>query len=138
MPPLAPQVFPVAGYGSDISTFPDLDPSFSLLSGPRVVGEAIARRLTTPPGSLPDSSAYGYDVRQLLELELDEADLAEARAAIARQVEAEERVLGADGIEVFLVDERLSVRVQLVLAEGPFALTLQVSALSTSLLFEAA
>ena len=31
-------------YGIDVSTFPDLDPTFGLISGPRVVAENVARR----------------------------------------------------------------------------------------------
>lgn len=124
----------MADFGRDISTFVDvdglldLDPAWNLLSGVPVVAEAIARRISTPPGSLPDDSSYGFDVRQLLEDNLDERDEAEARAAIRLQAEADERVLSAD-VQLSLVDERLRIVLRLLLAEGPFTLTLLVSQL---------
>lgn len=124
----------MADFGRDISTFVgadaqlDLDPAWSLISGVRVVGEAIARRITTPPGSLLDDGSYGYDVRQLLEENLDARDLAEAAAAVRFQAEADERVISADA-QVSLIGERLRVVIRLLLSEGPFTLTLDISQL---------
>jgi phage baseplate assembly protein W len=122
-------------YGYDISTFVDgdLDPAWVVQTDPRVVlGEAVARRLTTPPDTLPDDPEYGFDVRQLLEADLDETDLAQARAQIALQAEADERVQVAAEVTVTLLNERLTVRVRLLSAASPFTLVLTADRLTTS------
>ncbi len=124
----------MADFGRDISTFVDvdglldLDPAWNPISGVPVVAEAIARRISTPPGSLPDDSSYGFDVRQLLEDNLDERDLAAARAAIQLQAEADERVVSAT-VQLSLLGERLRIVLRVLLAEGPFTLTLDVNQL---------
>ncbi len=47
----------------DVSTFPDLDSSFTLITGRRVIAEAILRRLLTPRGGLAYDPDFGLDVR---------------------------------------------------------------------------
>lgn len=114
-------------YGSDISTFPDLDPSFGLLTGPRVVAEAVARRLMTPRGGLFYDPQYGFDLRALLNDATPDARL----AAIASQVEDEalkdERV---QAVQAFVTRNgqagTLVVRIVLTLASGTFPLTLTI------------
>lgn len=127
-------------FGTDISTFAsdprgDLDPRWLVISGPRVVAEAVARRLTTPTGSLVDDPAYGWDVRQLLDLDLGTHALSEARAQVAVQAESDERVMRAD-VSVEAVGERLVIHVELLTSDGPARFTLQVSAVTTTLLFD--
>lgn len=117
----------MAEFGFDISTFPDLDPRFRLISGPRVVVEAIARRLTTPRGSLLSDSDYGWDVRQLLLAEGDAKSDARALADIQAQAQADERVLSAR-VTLDRVGESLSITVRFTTQEGPFAFVLSVGA----------
>ena len=122
-------------FGSDVSTFPDLDLSFAPLTGPRVVAEAIARRLSTPTGSLPFEPGYGIDVRGWV----NETQRPGSPNRLARVVEnqslQEERVTDATAQIVFdAASSSLSLQITLVTADGPFALVLQVTALSVNLL----
>src|SRR5262245_39617990 len=86
-------------FGTDFSTYwsaagtPDLDPTFVPISGQRAVGEIIARRLTTPRGSLRRDPNFGFDVRQYASVKLTGARLIELRGGIREQCLAEERVL---------------------------------------------
>ena len=57
-------------YGLDISTFPDLDLTFTPISGTRVVGEAVARRWyveLTPYANKNFSSAMVAQIKTRLE-----------------------------------------------------------------------
>lgn len=114
-------------FGSDISTFPDLDASFALRTGPHVVGEAIARRLITPRGGLFYDPQYGFDTRMLL----NDAIPASRLATIASQVEAEalkdERVLACTASATFNAQAgTLAIKCLLTLASGPFSFVLTV------------
>jgi phage baseplate assembly protein W len=131
----------MADFGSDISTYVngDLDPTFTVITGPRVVAEAVARRLETPRGRLPEDPNYGYDLRILLNGSFTAADLARHESAIAAEAEKDPRVERADATLSLGADRRLVARVVLHTAEGPFALVLDVSQVSVALLrFDAA
>ncbi len=84
-----------SGLGTDVSTFPDLDRGFSLITGRRAVAEAVARRWITPRGSLPWAPGVGEDVRQYLSARVDGPRLRALEAALQAQAEGEERVASA-------------------------------------------
>jgi hypothetical protein len=114
-------------FGTDVSTFPDLDPAFALISDKRAVGEAIARRLMTPHGSIDYDADYGYDVRDLLNEDMGPAELLAAQSAIVDEAEKDERVLHATLDLVFVPEsDTLSLPLTLELADGPFELVLSV------------
>lgn len=125
-------------YGSDVHTPGglDLDPWFTVVAGPDAVGEACARRLVTARGSLIDDPEYGYDLRAHLN---DHAPNAVAiEAAVVDQLVRDERVRRASATVTFnTATSTLAVVAVVILAEGPFRLTLDVSAVSTSYLFTA-
>lgn len=122
-------------WGTDVSTFPDLDATFSLLGSQRIVAEAVARRLLTPHGTLfydPDS---GVDLRELLGEGFTQAKLYRLRSLISSEAEADERVLSAAVALTFnAAAQSLSVRVTIQTADGPdFALVLDINKLSVDL-----
>jgi phage baseplate assembly protein W len=125
----------MADYGTDISTFlnGDLDPSFTVISGPQVVVEAVARRLTTPQGSLISDPAYGFDVRQLLHADLDRRTESRVVGLIRSQVEADERILSSSA-SLTRTGETLAITVRFRTQDGPFAFTLSVGAARVALL----
>lgn len=129
----------MADYGTDISTFlnGDLDPAFTVISGPQVVVEAVARRLLTPQGSLISDPAYGYDVRWLLHADLDRKAEARAIGAMRAQVEADERILSSS-VSLTRIGESLAIRVRFSTQDGPFAFTLSIGAARVALLAEGA
>ena len=126
-------------YGSDLSTFQvdgvDLDPIMPLITGPRVVLEACARRLMTPRGSLLSAPDYGYDLLGKLSGRMS----ALARERIGSDISAEllrdERVLSAKVTE--FSDQGLGswrIRIAIGLATGPFTLVISASSLTLTLL----
>lgn len=122
-------------FGTDVSTFPDLDPSFTPISGTRVVAEAIARRLMTPRGSLAGYPNYGYDLRAAVNEYMGLRDQLRIQSAVAGECEADERVNRANVVVTFSAPtSQLTVTVRLETAAGPFVLVLAVTALSLTIL----
>lgn len=121
--------------GTDVSTFPDLDPTFAPLIGPRVVAEALARRLTTPRGSLLGQPDYGIDVRDALNEGVSRASLFALKASIEAEAEADPRVAEVD---VSLTFDPAAGSLRIVVAgttaAGPFELVMAVTALTVEIL----
>lgn len=121
-------------WGVDISTFPGLDPMLGPLTGPRVVAEAVARRLRTPRGGLSFYPDFGLDLRGYLLAPLSQAGLSGIRAAVEAEAQKDERVLDASATVQFVSEgARLLVSLTLTTASGPFKLTLLVSKLDVSI-----
>lgn len=123
-------------YGTDVSTFPDLDPKMLPVSGQRAIAEAVARRWITPLGSLVYDPNYGEDLRGLLNAPTDTARLRSIRGALATQALADERVQSATvDLSVSGSGNALTVTVRgrLISAAGPFDLVLTVSQLAANL-----
>lgn len=122
-------------YGTDISTFSDLDPSFAPIVGKRVLAEAIARRLSTRRGGLPYDLNYGTDVRSWLNESMSTDAASRCAQACEAEASKDERVYSADAQVTFeLATSRLTIRMSVQSGEGPFALVLSVSAVSVELL----
>lgn len=122
-------------FGVDVSCVEDLDPAFELVTGPRAVAQAIARRLMTPRGGLFYAGSYGYDLRQHLNGTIEPGDEFVIAQAIEAQAEQDERVRGASvTVSHEGLTELLRVRIVLVLDEGPFDLVLGVSAVTVEIL----
>lgn len=122
-------------FGVDIATpdAADIDPYFTTVSGWRGLGQALARRLITPRGSLIDDDAYGYDLRSRLNDTFTPADLAQLGAIVRRELEADERVDYATAAVTFS-QGALRVTAAVQTAEGPFRLVLAVSSVTTEIL----
>lgn len=127
-------------YGSDVSTFaagsflePDIDPSMPLITGNRVVAEALARRLLTRRGKLIGSPNYGIDVRDLLNSAVDTRQISAIQGIIQTEVEKEERVESAV-VVVSFASSKLTIDVRGATAEGPFEFVLLVSEVTVELL----
>lgn len=125
----------VRPWGNDVSTFPDLDPTFTLLDSRRIVAEAVARRLTTPRGSLVDNPLYGFDVRTLLHASASPAQRASWEQQIEAQAIADERVQAAQ-VSLVKQDRGWRVGVRLVTADGPFRLVVSVNDVRAALLLD--
>ena len=70
---------------------PDLDASFTTISGPRAVLEHIARRLISPPGSYDDPE-YGFDINSYMNANLLPQELDALTAAVRNEAIAVEGV----------------------------------------------
>lgn len=115
---------------------PDLDPTFAPVSGRLALAQAIARRLTTRRGELAwigDDPGYGDDVRELLGEDAGPRAEFQAAQRIEAQCLADERVRAARAT-VTITRGRLVAAVQLTDADGPFRLTLAISAVGVETL----
>jgi len=120
-------------YGSDVSTLPTLDPLLGPLTGPAVVGQAVARRLRTPRGQLTFHPDYGLDLRQYVNGSLLPGALPALRAAIEQEALKDERVADAVAtVEYLAASQSIRVSLQLLTSQGPFLLVLNVSALDVT------
>jgi hypothetical protein len=83
-------------FGVDISTFrggvPGLDPTFSPITGGRVVVEAVLRRWLTPRGSLDDIPEDGCDVRKFLQMRMTAVSRARAKRELEVEAQKEDGV----------------------------------------------
>jgi phage baseplate assembly protein W len=124
-------------FGTDVLCFPGLDETFSLASGGRVVAEALARRLSTPRGSLPFHPDYGLDVRAWLNDAISQDLLYRLKASAERECEQDERVEAVEVAVTYVqATQALRLRVTATTAQGPFRFTLSVSQVSIDLLAE--
>jgi hypothetical protein len=126
-------------FGTDVSTYVggDLDPTFAVISGRRVVAEAIARRLETRRGALLRDPNYGTDLRAWLNRDFvgSAATLFRLKASVDREAEEDERVLSADATVTYEpAFQKLRIAIAIETAEGPFELVLAVSAVSVAIL----
>jgi phage baseplate assembly protein W len=125
----------MADFGTDIAGTTDLDSGLSLVSGERVLAEALVRRLTTPRGALFYAPDYGSDVRELLLARVDARALAAWRARIEGECVKDERVDRARAaIDFDFATETATISVAITSADRTFRLTVSVSALSVELL----
>lgn len=127
-------------FGTDLSTFvrgagaPDLDPTFTVISGRRVVQEAVARRFITPRGGLLDDPNYGLDLRALLNTKYSQRDLFILREKISAECRKDERVDGARVTVAPKANGDLTITISLTTSAGPFELALSVSQVTVELL----
>jgi len=123
----------VAELGSDFGGVVDLDPAMPVVAGRLCLAQALARRLTTPAGSLLGDPNYGYDTRLLLNAPFNAA-FVEAR--ITDECLKDERVEDVD-VTVSFDRTTSTVTVAIVVtpsADAVFEFTLNVSQLRVELL----
>lgn len=114
-------------YGTDVSTFAgfgcDLDPTFALITGPRVVAEQVARGLV--------------DLLQgALNASMDDTAVRVIRAAVENLAVEDERVSSASAEVAFtFATKTLTCALRLGLIEGEtFSLVLNISAVSVDMI----
>lgn len=127
-------------YGSDVSTFPDLDPTFTPISGRRAIAEAVARGLVMPHGQLlaiGDRPDCGYDLRSQLSARMTPDKEQRIKTAVEAEALRDERVLAVTVSATYDAAAR-TLRVQLFLETsiGPFAMVLAVGEVTADLLVE--
>jgi len=121
--------------GVDLQALPDLDPRFPLIGGLLNLAHAIARRYQTPRGWLEDAPNYGTDLRLYLNEAMTTGALRELEHAAEAEAEKDDRILKAVAVATSNAAAfTVSLRVTLTSTFGPFALVLDVSRLTVSLL----
>jgi phage baseplate assembly protein W len=112
---------------------PDLGDRFVLKSGNANLAEAIARRLMTPRGGLFYDQTYGIDLRAFLNEAITDARLRQIESEAAAEATKDPRVEGATATAA-LVNDRLTLSLELETGAGPFPLVLAVSDLTVEIL----
>lgn len=130
-------------YGSDVSTFADqgddtqgLDPLFAVMTGPRVVLEACARRLSMRAGLLRTSPDHGYDLAMQVGQRMSATTRERVKTRIERECEKDERVKKALCSTFEQDGSAWRIRIAITLAEGTFDLTLRASQVTVEILEE--
>jgi len=123
-------------YGRCISVTDDLPRRWTLVSGPRVVAEAILRRWSTERGTLPYDLDYGTDARDLLGDNAAGLSNGEMAQALAREAEKDERLEDCNvSISYDRKAEMAIITAAITLVEGAtFQLVASVDALTVTLL----
>jgi hypothetical protein len=132
----------VLDLGSDLSCVSDLNPHMGVVSGRRLLAEAIARRLQTPKGALLDDPNYGYDLVGQLNADISQGDLGRIAAAITSECQKDQRVFSAAVTVVAATIPGagntsllgLKVTISLITGVGPFSLVIGVAGVTLTLL----
>jgi len=113
--------------GTDVSCLPDLDDTFTPLTGLAVIAQSIARSL--------EDARYGVDLRQWLNESLESADVFHLQQTIETQCLADERVqaVSVRVAQPSLYELRIAIDVS-PSQRGPFRLVLKVTAVTIELL----
>lgn len=128
-----------ADFGSDISTFPDLDELLEPQSGRRVLLESVARRMSTPRGALWWAPSYGSDLGAILDGPVSDAQLRANATALQQQLAQDERMLSARVEASYVAATRsLRILVSITDADGPFERVFTLDASGVATLMEAA
>ena len=128
-----------ADFGSDISTFPDLDELLEPQSGRRVLLESVARRMSTPRGALWWAPSYGSDLGAILDGPVSDAQLRANATALQQQLAQDERILSARVEASYVAATRsLRILVSITDADGPFERVFTLDASGVATLMEAA
>lgn len=125
-------------YGSAVSWVSDMAPEGLVVTGHRVVAEALARRLMTPRGRLIGYPNYGHDLTQFVNADMSERDLIAMQAGIKAECEKDERVESVSVTSVLRSDGLMTIAIDVIGTKGPFSLVLAVSSVTVQLLEVAA
>lgn len=129
-------------FGRDITTWawpgqsvPDLDPSFTEITGPESVAQSCARRLSMRHGALPDDPDAGFDLRQFVNRPFTKAVAYRVKTGIERECVKDERVYSAAAALTYTsTDRSLVADIYLDTMYGQFRLVLAVDAVSVAIL----
>lgn len=125
----------VADLGADLAGVGDIDPSGLVVAGNAALGQALARRLTTPRGGLVYDDDYGLDCRDWLNAGLTSQRARELAGAVRREALKDERVLDvAVSLAFSQATSVLTLSLRVTTSDGPFDLVVAVSALSVAIL----
>lgn len=127
----------MADYGDDVSTYPDgLDPTFTIISGPRVLAEHIARMFETAEGTYEDDPDFALLVADQINAPQTAGLLARFIGKMVSKIEQDERVLSASVEALFTPPtRRLTFRVSIDPVDGlPFRFVLAIDAVTVAVL----
>jgi hypothetical protein len=120
-------------YGSDLSLLVDLDAMGAIATGRLVLSQALVRRWSTPAQRLLDDPHYGYDVTGEINDDLGPSDVAAIGANMDAEAIKDQRVVSCLTQATFVNGVLMTVST-IDDGNGPFTLTLAISAVSVTIL----
>jgi len=109
-----------------------------MVTGFRIVAEAVIRRWSCPRGGLIEDPNYGFDLTDSIGDDLGQDDLARLSQGAAEEAKKDERVrecyVTMGVITTGDGDPVLSVQATIETADGPFTLVAAVSSVTVTLL----
>ncbi len=121
-------------FGTDLSCLSDLNPRCGVVSGRRLLAEAIVRRITTPRGRLINDPNYGFDVTGYINDDIRPSDIAALQSGVSAECLKDERVNAATVSASLSAQGTLTMTISLDDGDGPFSLTVAVSAITVDIL----
>ncbi len=119
--------------GYDLDCTDDLTLEMREVSGPVALAQNVHRRLSTPRGMVIDAPDYGKDLREYLHRGLTATERAAIPGEVRAEVLKEERISSATVRVVAFSHEEMELEIFCESAEGPFSLTLNVTAAAVTL-----
>lgn len=123
--------------GSDLYCIDDIDPALSVVSGNDCLGQALARRISTPRLGLFYDADYGIDARRYLGRAVNPNVTS---SAVENECMKDERLeditVGVEFDSDGEPPDNLSITLQCTNDEGPFELTVLIGDLTVELLQE--
>jgi len=116
------------GFGIDLDCAEDLTPDMRLVTGPRLLAQALVRRLNTPRSGLIDDPNYGFDLRSLLSKGQTVAQRATIPGLVQAEVLKDERVASAEIQILTFTPIAMVLTIRVGTATGPFRMTVDVNA----------
>ena len=121
-------------YGTELSWTDDVDPTHRFVTGTRLLGEALYRRLITPRGQLLDDPDYGLGIVQLLNKPMTTREIASLPARIQAECLKDERVASVTAT-VTRTGEIWKISLVATASSGePFRLVMSVDQVTPALL----
>lgn len=123
-------------YGQDLSCMTDLDPVMRLVSGVELMRQVAFRRLYCRQGSLlSDPTAETLDVRDFMGMAVESGGLSKIQGLCQAALLGDARIDSAVVIATFSnATRKLTLQISCTGSNGPFELTLAVSALTVEVL----
>lgn len=107
---------------------------FQPVAGSLGLAQALYRRWTSDRGSLIDDPMYGTNLTDYINADVTDGDIANLLAAAYAEALKDERVIEITGTHELDDDGVLRIEFTVTWGEGPFTLTLAVSAVTVELL----
>lgn len=115
----------------------DITPGMLESTGRAVLAERLVRRQTTPLGSVQGAPNDCFDIRDWMSKEFDPKTISQLRGTIRQELLKD---VGCLEVEVTMTYDqavkKLTIREQVTSSDGPFLLTIAVTALTLDILLE--
>lgn len=123
-----------ADFGQDLSLVFDMDPMGAMVTGRDLLSQALVRRITTPRGRLLSNPNYGYDVTSEINDDLSTQEVSTIASNMDQEFLKDERVVSSSTTATLDADGVMTTITTIQDGQGPFSLTLQISAVNVSIL----